>query len=62
MIEMKYTNEPDLNPVVNTTMVLTTYYDSLPNVLEDIERFLRAVYGWIPANEHLEFMEDPEDT
>lgn len=49
---MKMTLKPNREA---TTITLTTPTDFLPEVLADIERFLRAVYGWIPTEEHLVF-------
>lgn len=37
---------------------MTIQADSLDEVVENIERFLRAVYGWIPTDEHLEFVKE----
>ena len=33
----------------------------LQGVLYDIERMLRGIFGRIPADEHLEFVEEPSD-
>jgi hypothetical protein len=43
-----------------TQIDMTTHSESLDSVLEDIERFLRAVYGWIPADAHL-VLEEPTE-
>lgn len=60
MIKLHYETEPierfkfDGTPALEYDAVIRG--DSLDSVLDGVEGFLRAVYGWIPVDEHLNFV------
>lgn len=62
MIKLHYEEQPvtvfETAPYIEFDAVLRG--ESLDVALDGIERFLRAVYGWIPVDEHLAFVTEEE--
>ena len=60
VLDITYTSEnEDGKP--SFSLAMSTDASDLQGTMYDIERMLRGIYGWIPADEHLEFVEEPSD-
>lgn len=61
MITLIYTSDRTPPKEQTFSIMVQTREVTLPEVLADMEAFLRGVFGWISPDMHLDFTDDYDD-